>query len=305
VSHSNGRYGLRLFHGLFPKTYPCKGLDYTDNPPVSAVFENHLSYKNKRNGMISEDIGAVQFHNFTTADNILAGMEVSLTGGIKDDLAKIVGGLVVGRSGNTEPALESKSPHGVITPRTENFSIDGTKFVNFNKEGTEVFGAALGTCSHCFHGAATDSGARTVTVENLVFEGVVKRIRYQYPHRAIFFDKTGSLTGVEGGWATAHWKHLEQPECAVDHDVYDGVTCDSSVQVRRVAFHGYKPSNVFRGMDLRIAKYDDEITWDYESRKAYLDDKDNYTLLPFKAKLDPVNGHAIPFVTGHKYHIHW
>jgi hypothetical protein len=253
--------------------------------------------------MISEDIGAVQFHNFITADNILAGMEVSLTGNIKDGLAKIVGGLVVGRSGNTEPALESKNPHGIITPRTENFTIHGTKFVNFNRDGG-VFGAALGTCSHCFHGAATDSGARTVTLENLVFEGVTKRIRYQYPFRAIFHDKTGSLTGVEGGWATAHWKHLEQPECQVV-DAFDGIICDSSVQVRRVAFHGYKPSNIFRGMDLRIAKYDEQFDWDYESQKAYLDDKDNYGLVPFKAKLDPTNGHAIPFVTGHTYHIHW
>jgi hypothetical protein len=62
-------------------------------------------------------------------------MEVSLTGNIANGYAKIVNGLVVGRSGNTEPILDSSDPHGIITPRTENFSIDGTKFVNFNKNG--------------------------------------------------------------------------------------------------------------------------------------------------------------------------
>jgi hypothetical protein len=36
-----------------------------------------------------------------------------------------------------------------------------------------------------------------------------------------------------------------------------------------------------------------------------LDDENNYTLLPFKAKQDPSNAHAIPFITGHIYHIHW
>ena len=181
----------------------------------------------------------------------------------------------------------------------------GTKFVNFNKDG-EAFGAALGTCSHCFHAAATDSGARTVTLEDLDFDAsVVARIRYQYPFRAIFHDKTGSLTGVEGGWATPYWKHLEQAECTVDALTYDGIICDNTVQVRRVAFHGYQPSNVFRGMDLRIAPYDEQFDWDYEQQKEYLDDRSNYSEVPFKAKTDPTNGHAIPFVTGHTYHIHW
>jgi hypothetical protein len=135
---------------------------------------------------------------------------------------------------------------------------------------------------------------------------VVQRIRYQYPFRAIFHDKTGSLTGVEGGWATAYWKHLEWPgECTADLRKYGGLICGNTVQVRRVAFHGYQPSNVFRGMDLRIAQYDDQFDWEYEAQKAYLDDIDNYGVVPFKAKQAPSNGHAIPFVTGHKYHIHW
>ena len=123
VAHSNGRYGLRIFHGLEPRTYPCKSLDYTDNPPIQAEFHNFVSYKNKRNGLIATEIGAVSFHNFKTADNILAGMEVSITSGIEDGYAKIVGGLVVGRSENTEDVLDGKNPHGVITTRSENFTV--------------------------------------------------------------------------------------------------------------------------------------------------------------------------------------
>jgi hypothetical protein len=97
-------------------------------------------------------------------------------------------------------------PHGVITPRTENFRIEGTRFYNFDHWSN---GAALGTCSHCFHAAATDSGARTVIVKELEFDSSVpKRIRYQYPFRAIFYDEDGSLTG-EGkkSWATPYWLH--------------------------------------------------------------------------------------------------
>jgi hypothetical protein len=47
VAHSNGRYGLRVFHKLKPRTYPCMDLiydstrpsdPYWQNPPIAAVF---------------------------------------------------------------------------------------------------------------------------------------------------------------------------------------------------------------------------------------------------------------------------
>jgi hypothetical protein len=184
--------------------------------------------------MISEKLGAVQFLNFKTADNWKAGMEVALTNEVEDGLCKIVGGIVIGRSKNNhEASLDAATPHGIITPRTENFTIDGTKFFNFEIDG-EQFGAALGTCSHCFHGAATDSGARTVTGRNLSFDqSVKKRISYQYPRRAIFFDEDNSLTGLgKGSWATPNWKHNQQDECEVNEEVFDGIICNSDVQVR-------------------------------------------------------------------------
>ena len=48
---------------------------------------------------------------------------------------------------------------GIITPRTENCTIDSIKFYNFDWNTS----AALGGCSHCLSCEATDSGARTVT----------------------------------------------------------------------------------------------------------------------------------------------
>jgi len=204
VTHSNGRYGLRLFHNLIPRQFPCKafsadqdaltaGTDpYVANPPVTAEFRNLVSYKNGRNGAIAERVGDVRFINFLTADNLLAGMEFSLTEDIEDNYAKVIGGAVIGRTGNTEAALDAAKPHGIITPRTEHFRIEGTDFFNFNWNDA----AALGTCSHCFHPAATDSGARTVRTTGLGFDNTVtKRIRYQSPWRAIFHDLDGSLTG--------------------------------------------------------------------------------------------------------------
>ena len=60
--------------------------------------------------------------------------------------------------------------------------------MNFNNA------AAHGTCSHCFHSAATDSGARTVRTSALEFNNTPRRIRYQIPLRGIFLDNDGSLS---------------------------------------------------------------------------------------------------------------
>ena len=159
--------------------------------------------------------------------------------------------MVIGRTENSQEEIDIGSPHGIITPRTENFSIEGTKFYNYNWNNA----AGLGTCSHCFHAAATDSGARTVRVSNLMFDdaSVTKRIFYQYPFRAIFFDETGSLTNLgENSWASPGWKHNEQPECTVDDPIYNGIICPNTVEVRRVAFWGGLPGH-FDGMEMKIA----------------------------------------------------
>jgi hypothetical protein len=123
----------------------------------------------------------------------------------------VVGGLVVGRSANTESDLDSASPHGIIGPRSEWLKIQDTKFYNFNFNDA----AALGDCSHCWHPASTDQGARTISTENLYFDSTVtKRIKYQYPFRGIFWDLDGTLTEKgANSWATFEYPHVLQDEC--------------------------------------------------------------------------------------------
>lgn len=263
VAHSVGRYGLRIFHNLIPRTNPCRPLSadpltpldpYHANPVIPAKFERLTSWKNGRNGAIAERVGAVEFIDFKTADNLLAGIEMSLTKDMQDGYAKVMGGVLVGKSANSGSGGTSSSPHGIIGPRSEGFTIDGTKFFNYDFNNA----AALGDCSHCFHSASTDSGARTITTRNLVFDAsVTKKIRYQFPNRGIFHDEDGTLTGKGADtYATAGFPHVQQPECTLDDAQYNGVTCDSSVQIRRVAYSGYSPDH-FRGMKINILKYDD------------------------------------------------
>lgn len=109
--------------------------------------------------------------------------------------------------------------------------VHNVKFFNYDFNNA----SGLGSCSHCFHPAATDSGARTCKFWGLEFDDatVPRRIRYQYPWRAIFQDMDGSLTGLGANtWATHYYPTVDQNECEYDasvEDKWNGVICRDSV----------------------------------------------------------------------------
>lgn len=66
----------------------------------------------------------------------------------------------------------------------------------------------------------------------------------------------GTLTELgPDTYATKGYKHNQQAECTLDTVLYDGVVCDNTVQIRRVAFTGYEPGH-FRGQEMNIYQYD-------------------------------------------------
>lgn len=58
---------------------------------------------------------------------------------------------------------------------------------------------------------------------------------------------------------------------------------------------------------MKILKYDSSIVGGMtnETLAAYKLNKDSYSIVPWRMKLDPTNAWAIPIVTKHKYKIHW
>lgn len=139
------------------------------------------------------------------------------------------------------------------------------------------------------------------------FDSSVQRIaNYQLPWRAIFLDEDGTLTGKgQGSWATPYYPHHNHTECEHNETYYGGVVCDNTVQVRRIAFWNAKPAALFRGMGFKVLRYDDEVVAEYSNKTDYLDNKTEYSTMAFKKSGDPSNGWATPFVTGHKYKIHF
>jgi hypothetical protein len=168
--------------------------------------------------------------------------------------------------------LDDASPKGIITPRQDGLTISGIRFYNYDWNNA----AAFGSCSHCFHSGSTDSGARTVHVNNLWFDTTVPRkIRYMPPLKAIFHDEDGTLTGKgANSFATYFYEHHNQPECEHLEDEYNGVTCDNTVQIRRVAFWDSGPGVIFDNMGFKLLRYDDDLigAMDEVAKKTYIDD---------------------------------
>ena len=59
--------------------------------------------------------------------------------------------------------------------------------------------------------------------------------------------------------------------------------------------------------DMKILPFDDSIVGSMNNvtKKAYIDNKDNYSIVPFREDSDPSNAWAMPYITGYKYKIHW
>jgi len=258
-------------------------------------------------------LGAVRFENIKTADNRLAGIEIEVDANLEEKMAYVDGALIVGR---TENNMESDvgSPRGIITPRTDKWWVMNVRFYNFN------FGeaAALGSCSHCFHPAATDSDCRTIKFENIMMDPttVTKKIRYQFPFKGIFHDTDGSWIPEKNGageaWASSYWGHnLADPACSSDMDVYDGIICEGTVTVRKMLWYNFGPGSL-ENRSLYVLPYDDHILagkteeeiMEYEANG----DPDNgyhLTEVPFRLKAGPPKHWAVPMITGHKYLVRW
>lgn len=77
-----------------------------------------------------------------------------------------------------------------------------------------------------------------------------------------------------------------QPECEVNITTYDGILCNSSVQVRRVAIWNQKPEDIFWNMELKVLKVDQSFlnSMDPIAYINYFDNSSSYSVLPFRSR---------------------
>jgi len=283
VAHSNGRYGLRIFHRFTPVTNPCAALaggahnsreqpDPTVSVPIVTHFRDFLGYKNKRTAIIAEELGALKFHNVRAADNIFSGVEFGITMAgpwlTSNDDYHLQDALIVGASDNSEIAQKTSegswSTRGIKGARTEKMRIKDTIFANFNHFGEW---GAIGTCSHC-EGPATDSSGRTYFTKNLYFIDTTQRVKFDTPFKEIIYDEDGSLGSETHRWVVFYFEHLDVSECIRNEGVYNGLLCSKDISVRRILFYKGTPKKALQFMPIKLFNMKNVVA---SSRRALQD----------------------------------
>ena len=279
VAHSNGKYGLRIFHRYTPVENPCEGLKNQpdrDQPtgdgttPVVTRFRDFTTYKNNRSGLIAEEFGALKFHNIVTADNLFAGIEFGITAAgpwLSDsDEYQLQDALIVGESENAELHLQGDvlgklhdighdaneafgGTRGIKGARTEKMRIKDVIFADFDHSNSDS--TPIGTCSHC-EGPGTDSSGRTYYFKNLYFQNNTRRVTFDTPFKEILYDEDGSLGNSTHRWIVHYFKHLDVPECERKEDVYNGLLCAQSISIRRISLYGGVKYNALKYRPLKI-----------------------------------------------------
>ena len=262
VAHSNGRYGLRIFSEHTPRTYPCgethivPTLDvglaedeaFSQNPPIQAVYSDFLSYKNERAGVIADKIGAVGFERITTADNIQAGIEITLPGYAKLGQSYLKDALIVGMSENYGHAENFTQTKGVVTGQRDSFYYEKVHFQDFNKASDlKTSLAAIGTCSHCTVSFDSDGLANTHVFNQISFNNVTYRIKYTSTYRStILYSVDGSLVPETSGerYLTGSKLHLYglDKKCTLDLSLDHSAICTKAI--RKLLFTQVKPKEI-------------------------------------------------------------
>ena len=108
-----GNYGLRIFHG--------------HEPPVLALYEDHLSYKCGKNGIMGGDLGNVNFKNVTVASCKQHGISFERIVGVEKDVNKVDGAIVVGAS----DLVGGSTSVGIVGPQSDKWLVDNARFYKF------------------------------------------------------------------------------------------------------------------------------------------------------------------------------
>ncbi|XP_033119895.1 fibrocystin-L-like [Anneissia japonica] len=234
-AHAQGWYGL----WVFPEYHPMEGGGCNSNTPTQAKFYGLTAWKVER-GAECIAVGGVQFHDFLISDADKAGIEFQeIDSGIpfNNDGALAKDCTIIGYS---SLSLESECTlAGVQAPKNSGLTIDGVHFINFNNGRCST----LRACAHC----KVDQGGFHTRVKNLVFDNSPNKVAFQWQHEHWFEDLDGTLTGFANYIVLPYNPNLPSDHCTSDVSYsvgYNGVFCDETVRLHRMAFNRPLPSSL-------------------------------------------------------------
>ncbi|XP_071946022.1 fibrocystin-L-like [Antedon mediterranea] len=235
TAHSQGWYGI----WIFPEYHPMEGGQCNSKTPTQAKFYSLTAWKVER-GAEAIAVGGVQFHDFLISDADKAGIEYQTIDSdipFDNDGALVKNSTIIGHSAISNAyACTSAGIHG---PKSSGLTIDGVQFINFNEGRC----AALRACAHC----KTDQGGFHTRVKNLEFTDSPNKVAFQWQHEHWFEDLDGTLTGSANHIVLPNNPNLPPAHCT-KNDAFsinvDGVFCDDTVKLHRMAFNGVSPSSL-------------------------------------------------------------
>ncbi|KAI8520669.1 hypothetical protein Bbelb_004230 [Branchiostoma belcheri] len=227
VVHSQGWFGLWIFE------------EYHPNEP--AIFRDFTVYRCEK-GAEAVNVGAITFDNFKMYDNDKAGIEWKrsfvdswgLTGVTNSDIVA-----------HTALAGDDEgTAGGVILPFGPGFSVDGTKFYNFDRDGSTCIKPTRidGTCNaYCSGFGAKFSGIEYFNSPN--------KGEFEFEHESFFMDVDGTLTGTNPGAYAVPSSDILPPGCSESAEFslgdFPGSVCtDSNYKLKRFAFNKALPSSL-------------------------------------------------------------
>lgn len=250
IAHSNLRFGLRIFI-LAARLYPCDPIrndtDPNDpwayNPSEASIFSNWTIYKNKEDGVLSEETGNVIFDDFVIAENFHAGVEFYIANMTKEP-PTIKNSVIVGMSqsnAHSDTTNYTKGMSGAITGRTGTYKLSNIEFHNY-PAGSVLFQ----TCRFCDDLLKYTNKGTEVEMDQITLTNVSGKHLFMIGlKRDIVRDLDGSLsqafdgqtrasgTIVHGFPHIAAYNNADCPPASTTTDWDDAVMCGPSLKLRR------------------------------------------------------------------------
>ncbi|KAJ8026136.1 Fibrocystin-L [Holothuria leucospilota] len=228
TAHTVGRYGLWIF-----PVY---------NPSKPARFDKFSAWEVSR-GAKAVKVGKVQFHNFLISDAKNSGLEFkTVTSPWGKNGGYINNSVVIGYSNvNGNNVSEECTSVGVQLPMSKYLTVDGVKFINFDRSQC----VAIKACGHC----KVYQGGFHTRFQNLKWFNSPNIAAFKWEHECWFEDLDGSLTGNPDYILVPKNDNLPSNHCKFDvvnssFGEVHGAICDNTVKLHRFAWSLSSPASL-------------------------------------------------------------
>ena len=237
--HTHGRYGLWIYPQYIPKR---DGICGSSNKEIIPAEFHGLTAWSVERGAEGVELGNVRFIDFLVSDAVKAGIEIYEVKGswggpmLKDST-------IIGWSAASKEISDSACTEvGLQLPKTKFYTVDGVKFINFNR----LKCTAIKACAYC----KDFNGGFQTRFQNVSFYKVTSKTEWDWEHQSWYEDLDGTLSGESPGYSVLPYNSNLPPDHCTFHtkqfgdENFPGAICDDTVKFHRFSFNKPSPSSL-------------------------------------------------------------